>query len=224
MLCEFCDELNHPSCSRFARVYAPNVEHRIVARRGDLVAMPTIGQLFPGSLLVLPTAHVETMALLPEGTLSDLVLLLADLESVISRHGQVITFEHGARCETRGGCGIYHAHLHLVPVPGHVSTDDLLPAESDVLVPEHAPSLFAALESLRTSSEYLLLQDCEHQVRFLDLSASSGPRYPSQHFRRALVDLFKLERPWDWRMYEEPEPSLLETLAMFEDSHAPVGG
>ncbi len=129
MLCEFCEEFRHPWRSRFAQVHAPVVTDRVVERRGDLVAMPTIGQLFPGSLLVLPTTHVETMASLPENAMLDLAPFVTDLESTIGRNGPVIAFEHGACCISGGGCGIYHAHLHLVPVPVRVSIDDLLPTD-----------------------------------------------------------------------------------------------
>jgi len=116
MPCEFCDEFRNPFNSRFAQIYAPLVKNRVVAQRGNLVAMPTIGQLFPGSLLVMPMTHVETMALLPESALLDLSTFITDLEMVIGQNGPVIAFEHGARCITSGGCGVYHAHLHLVAV------------------------------------------------------------------------------------------------------------
>ncbi|MBA7656390.1 hypothetical protein ES703_64314 [subsurface metagenome] len=219
MPCEFCDEFRHPFNSRFAQIYAPLVKNRVVAQRGNLVAMPTIGQLFPGSLLVMPMSHVETMASLPESALLDLSTFITDLEMVIGQNSPVIAFEHGARCITGGGCGVYHAHLHLVPVPTPVSIDDLLPNKEDLQFSKLATSISTGLQSLMSSPEYLLFRDCDYRVRFLELSTLSHKRYPSQYFRRALAELFNLDRSWDWRTYQEPEQYLFETINMFRDAN-----
>lgn len=222
MLCEFCDEFCHPFNSRFAQIYAPLVKSRVVAQRGNLVAMPTIGQLFPGSLLVMPMTHVETMASLPESALLDLPTFITDLEMVIGQNSPVIAFEHGARCITGGGCGVYHAHLHLIAVPNPVSIDDLLPNKEDLQFSKLATSISTGLQSLVSSSEYLLVRDCDYRVRFLELSTSSHKRYPSQYFRRALAELFNLDRSWDWRTYQEAEQYLLDTINMFRNANVSV--
>src|SRR5712692_2481218 len=60
--CEFCLELESPAESRFGQIYGSLVNSRIVDRLGNYVAIPTIGQLLKGSLLILPGDHVETMA------------------------------------------------------------------------------------------------------------------------------------------------------------------
>ncbi len=59
-------------------------------------------------------------------------------------------------------------------------------------------------------------------MRFIDLSSSPGMRYPSQYFRRTLAERFNLNRPWDWRNYEEPEQYVLDTVAMFESANVPL--
>ena len=218
MNCEFCDEFRYPASSRFAQIYAPHAVDRVVAQRGNLVAMPTIGQLFPGSLLVMPITHTETMASLPEDEVFQLSSFISELEAVIGRDGPVIAIEHGARCETGGGCGIYHAHLHLVPVPTSVSVADLLPMEIDSDSYKTAPSLSAGLCALRSSPEYLIARDSARQVRFIESPSSLGKRYPSQYFRRILTDLFDLDGSWDWRTYQEPEQYVFETINMFRSA------
>ncbi len=100
MYCEFCEELRDSSHSRFAGIYAPFLADRVVARHGSLVAMPTIGQLFRGSLLIVPMTHHETMASLPQRAMADLAPFLTDLESVIGPNEPMIAFEHGAHLET----------------------------------------------------------------------------------------------------------------------------
>lgn len=219
MLCEFCDELRHHHNSRFAKIYAPFITNRVVVEYGDFVAMPTIGQLFPGSLLVLPKTHIETMSTLSEKTFQELETFLFDLEEVISQNGPVIIFEHGASCTTGSGCGIYHAHIHLVPVPTSVSVDNLLPTNTDLDLFRVSSSFISGLCKLRDSSEYLIIRDTEHQVRFIESPSSFGKQYPSQYFRKTLADLFGLDRSWDWRTYQGPEQYLLDTINIFRGTN-----
>jgi diadenosine tetraphosphate (Ap4A) HIT family hydrolase len=216
MFCEFCQELTNPQHSRFSQMYAPLVNRRIVAEYGRFVAMPTIGQLFRGSLLILPRVHVETMASLSENGLALLDAFLMELKAVVSPTGPVVTFEHGARCTTGGGCGIYHAHVHLVPVPARVSAESLLSSQSSTEHVKHAPSLGVAFGELRSSDQYLLIRDSDGRVSFLEPSSASQNQYPSQYFRRVLADHFRCGRPWNWRAYVDREPDLLDTIQMFE--------
>ena len=219
MDCDFCDELRRPDNSRFAEIYASYTTNRVVARFGNLVAMPTIGQLFPGSLLIIPITHIETMSSLREDEMSQLSSFINDLEAAISHEGPVIAFEHGARCETGGGCGIYHAHLHLVPVPNHISVTDLLPIGIDSEPFNSAISIVDGLCTLRYSSEYLIVRDSQKNVRFIESLTSFGKQYPSQYFRRRLTELFNLHCSWDWRTYQEPEQYVFETINMFKDTN-----
>src|SRR5260370_16821020 len=62
--CEFCLELSASPAARFATIYGAN-RTRVVASQNKIVVMPTIGQLFTGSLFVLPNFHFETIADLP---------------------------------------------------------------------------------------------------------------------------------------------------------------
>lgn len=219
MFCEFCDELLNPFNSRFAKIYSPTANNRVVAQCGNLIAMPTIGQLFPGSLLVMPMTHVETMASLPENEISQLPSFISDLETVIYHYGPVVAFEHGARCETGGGCGIYHAHLHLVPVPNRISVTDILPTAVNSDPFRSAVSLIDGLRSLRHSFEYLIARDSKHNVKFIESTTSLAGQYPSQYFRRRLTELFDLRCSWDWRTYHQPEQHLFDTINIFRNAN-----
>lgn len=209
--CEFCDEFTNPKSSRFEQIYGSVVKSRIVANQGAFVAMPTIGQLFRGSLLILPVDHFETMAEVPDLMLSSLATLLMRIESWILPLGRPILFEHGARCSTGGGCGIYHAHMHLVPVPGQVHYMDILPDGAC-----QVSNLGEAFRQLTNSNEYLLFRDTAGQVVFLEPSETQLQRFASQYFRRMLVQHFRLEASWDWRAYNRKEPWLLDTLNWYK--------
>lgn len=207
--CEFCIELGGRPGARFANIY-PQLGSRVLLREDGLVALPTLGQLFPGSLLLMPEQHYETCADLP-GPIADRMSKLASrLAATSRRFGQPVFFEHGARQDTGGSCGIYHAHLHLIPLPGSVPPGDLFPAHLSV-----AADLRAALRSLRGCSQYLLAGN-EHGVayaRVADMATQPG----SQYFRRLLAERFESARPWDWRAFNTPEPDVLTTLDAFDN-------
>ena len=205
--CEFCLELHDNSRARFTGIY-PDISSRVVARGDGLVAVPTIGQLFQGSLLILPEQHYETCADFPAELQVGMCRLLDELLVIARRFGEPVFFEHGARNYTGGSCGIYHAHLHLVPLPQRVR-----PA---LLFPDHqgfAVNLLSGLRDLLGCNHYLLMGDDEDVVysRVDAMMAQPG----SQYFRRLLVKRFGLPRPWDWREFNEREPDLVTTLDAF---------
>lgn len=208
--CEFCQELDSPSSSRFAQMYGKHTASRIVARQDEVVAMPTLGQLFKGSMLILPRAHFETMAQLHDSILEQVLSLLKQVEIVLKPHGHPVIFEHGARCFTGSSCGIYHAHLHMTPVPGEILIKDVLPHVS-----WHVSCLREAYAKLKNSNHYLIFCDTTGQIAALDLHDTSPNEFPSQYFRRTLTKHFSLEQPWDWRVYNYREPWILETLEWF---------
>ena len=205
--CEFCNELTKPCFSRFGKIYGQWYNTRIVAERDGLVALPTVGQLFKGSLLIMPRMHYETMAELPVSMLNGLIAILEYLENRIAPFGTPILFEHGAKCKTGAGCGIYHAHLHLLPVPGDIRWADVLPDMEWV-----AANLLEAYDRLRESENYLLIRDITGIFAAVEPRGESSSHFHSQYFRRILANHFALKAPWDWREYDCDEAWLLDTL------------
>lgn len=209
--CEFCDELRHAESSRFRRLY-PNVMSRLVLEGPRLVAMPTLGQLFKGSMLVLPRAHVETAARMSEGQLCELETCIAELERRLAGFGNCVLFEHGAICASGASCGIYHAHVHVVPVPRGVSCQSILEGKIQL-----GDGFASALRGLRNASSYLIFRDTTGLTAWRDLSLTHPYRFPSQYVRRRLAHHFQIERSWDWRQYDHAEPHLVESLQHFKD-------
>jgi diadenosine tetraphosphate (Ap4A) HIT family hydrolase len=210
--CEFCQEFAGSS-PRFEKLYGQLASTRVIARTGRFVALPTLGQLFTGSLLILPVDHVETCARLTAEARQELGELVAKMAHRVREFGEPIIFEHGATEPTGGGCGIYHAHLHIVPVPN--------PTLASTLFPEHqaqTQDLQRAWDSLQNVDEYLLMC-ADGQTLYSDLTGQPK-RFPSQFFRRRIAEHFRLEAPWDWRLYTDVEPALLQTLGVTVSAHA----
>lgn len=204
--CEFCQEFGTGEPNRFSEIYRGVTNSRIVARTRRFVAIPTLGQLFEGSLLVLPVAHLETCGQLDSDARSEMLSLADDMLVRTAAFGYPIYFEHGATAASAGGCGIHHAHLHIVPLPRKEATAALFPEATMGL--EDLASAWSALER---SDHYLLLGDGDRTLVH-NIQADVG-RFPSQFFRRRLVETFRLAVPWDWRAYGYVEPALVRTLA-----------
>lgn len=210
--CEFCREFAGRS-QRYKRLYDGLAPTRIIARTDRFVALPTLGQLFTGSLLLLPVDHIETCALLSGDARRELEDLTVEVTSRAREFGEPVLFEHGATEPTGGGCGIYHAHLHIVPLPELTSAKTLFPEHQT-----RTTGLRAAWEALQGTGEYLLMSSAGETL-YSDLSDLSG-HYPSQFFRRRIAEHFRLQAPWDWRAYTDVEPALLRTLDMSIPTHA----
>jgi len=175
--------------------------------------MPTIGQLFSGSLLLLPELHVEVCAdLLPDDR-SSLFKTIETATDVLSQIGNPLILEHGARRDSSFGCGIYHAHLHIVPIPRPVVFDEIMPPDATTFA-----TMNEALDYAKEESSYLLCRDGLGTIVAARQSTSHSHYFTSQYFRRRLCQLFPACGSWDWRTYSEPESRLLDTIAIFRKS------
>jgi len=198
--CDFCDEFESPHTWRFADAYGGSP--RLLELGSVFRLLPTVGQLVDGSLLLLPTTHQERFADLPRDVRTDAASHIELVISMPSFSAGWLLFEHGARAESGGGCGLYHAHMHIVPLAS--------PPKSQLLLGEghDAASLSDAWDSVATTSEYLVCATSNGDVRCLEINASNRHRYPSQFFRRRVRDLLGIHRPWDWREFDQPEPAI----------------
>lgn len=211
--CEFCVELSRPRASRFWRNYHHVLPSRLAVESEDFVALPTMGQIFRGSVLILPRQHHEAFALIPETKRESLYPLLDIVAQVTSNLGHLVLFEHGARAHTEGGCGIYHAHLHIVPVPAPVLWPEILQIPAST-----APSLESALRKVSQCDEYLLFHDTSGETAYI--TPQPPLTFGSQYFRRALARHFAITRSWNWRDYPSEELWLMETYQLF--SHVSI--
>lgn len=199
--CEFCSEVNGESKSRFCQFFNDALVDRTILATAEFVAVPSMGQIVPNSIMLLSRPHVERFADLAPAQLRNaegIVRQLVDLES-----HPIAVFEHGARSSTGGSCGIYHAHLHIVPMPAEVSIEGLAAG-----LDETSGSLLELFASLSLSDEYLLLSDRLRRSWARRIQAGDQKLFPSQYFRRRLS--LQAQSPlWDWRRFQQPEESVI---------------
>src|ERR1700678_2335133 len=136
--CRFCGYLKNGT--------ANSERWTVVAETELLVAVPSVGPLVPGWLLVIPKQHALSFGAVDASNLS---ALMADIQRIAmgwrDLFGPLAWFEHGpAEARSSAGCGIDHAHMHLVPT-GHF---DLLREARELFSPKlvfsNVPGLDAA--------------------------------------------------------------------------------
>jgi diadenosine tetraphosphate (Ap4A) HIT family hydrolase len=201
--CDFCNELSGSARNSFARIYKGHPESRILLRSRESVVIPSLGQIVEGYLLVLPIDHWKALGDLTEPRLDEFAATSERVGNILkNQYGPYILFEHGARTEGAGGCGIYHAHLHATPLGA-------IPDPVETLKATYPYTELVRLSELSKKSagmsSYLFYQDSKARVYLFN----SGP-LPSQYMRKLLADALN-EKDWNWREAGREE-HLLATL------------
>jgi len=186
--CDFCDEVSGGSDNTFASRYRAEFPDRSVFTTGNLMVLPSLGQIVEGHVLIVPRLHYVTIGDLPLELVEE-TQVVAELvrKGLRETYRNCIFFEHGARESAAGGCGIYHAHLHAVPV-GRDPVQQLMK--------QH---LFVRIENLgelaRASAGHSYLY---YETLSLERYVCRVDNLPSQYMRRLLAE-FIGESHWNWR-------------------------
>lgn len=204
-LCDFCLEIQNNKDTRFNRIYDRLLSSRIISDSPNFVALPTIGQLFEGSLLIIPKKHLQTFAELSHDLMIEAENFIDYLARKLNSYGFVFLFEHGTHENSGGGCGIYHAHVHLIPIPSRVKYEEFIERTG-----YEAHCLVSAWQKVGKASEYLLIKDTYGRIKVCQNKELSYS-FPSQFLRRKVAERFNLTVPWNWREYENAEPALIRT-------------
>jgi diadenosine tetraphosphate (Ap4A) HIT family hydrolase len=181
----------------------------ILKETDNFVAMPSIGALMPGYLLVLPRQHLLSFGHIPATHDAELQVLLQTMERwlMATYSASVIFFEHGPTSFTkRGGSCTDHAHLHLAPVPSHV---DLLSVMRGDFAVRQVQTMAALHDQIATGIPYLFLRHHDGTMHLCH-----APDAKSQHLRRALARQLGLHSTWDWAAFPGAE-HILATIQAF---------
>lgn len=200
--CEFCLEQETRRENQYALRYQETLPNRTVFLSPHFRVFPSLGQISEGHVLITPLRHYTAMADMPLEMISDLENICNVVRSALEQiYGQCVFFEHGTRTSECGGCGIYHAHTHAVPIAsGRVF---------ETLRERFALSALGSLSKLQTAvppeRSYLFFEDTNAN-RFITVA----DYLPSQYMRKLLADSIG-KSDWDWREVGF-EPELLRTF------------
>jgi diadenosine tetraphosphate (Ap4A) HIT family hydrolase len=83
----------------------------------NFAAIPSLGSLVEGWLLLVPKKHFISMGALPEELVAEMEGMKAKITAHVgNEYGEACVFEHGPAFASRKvGCSVDHAHLHIVP-------------------------------------------------------------------------------------------------------------
>lgn len=200
LACDLCTEIDTGLAP--AQVAAAGSPTRIVRRSSASVLLPTLGQLARGHMLLLPIEHLTGLAYGSNDRTATLFEECQEARDYVSQQfGVPVMFEHGARTGTAaGGCGVLHAHMHLVPIPKG-STLIGAPRLDGVQWTETRSEdwcIAARRLSARTGS-YLFFQDQASNTFVAPvetLASQSMRRYVGEEIGNSA---------WDWRASPRPE-------------------
>ena len=189
--CALCDVLTDkdeaPVRTFISRDELPS---EILSQKGKLIALSDVAPLGPGHTLLVSEQHVLAMNKLSSQALLELDLFRQEiagrLQSMYSL--PTIAFEHGLCNRAKSpGCGIDHAHLHMLPTD--IDVVQLFTEDFEVASLENLDKLG---EATKGHDEYLLLIDAGGGVNV------AFPDSPiSQYFRRKLAQVMGREL-WNW--------------------------
>lgn len=171
---------------------------RPVFESPNFIAVASLGALVPGWVLLLPKKHYLAMGAIPLSLRGELEEVKCALVSRLEQaYGELCAFEHGPGGPRRAvGCGVDHAHLHLVPFKGDLNS------AVQALLPDQVGWSRAGLDDCRQAFEsgldYLYLEQPLGTGRI-----AVHDHFGSQLFRRAIANHLGLENEYNWRDYPQ---------------------
>jgi ATP adenylyltransferase len=191
MACEMCSNLSSKDPAFWNKPLFESLNFRV---------LPSLGALVEGWFLLLPKRHAISMGALDDELIAEMQhvknLVVSQMERAFS---SVCAFEHGpSKTNSLVGCGVDHAHLHIVALKF-----DLLSAVQPFLPKDVRwfPASFAECQAVhRRGDDYLYLEQPIGRGWI-----ASDREFGSQLFRRAVASQIGLANQFSWR--EHPQLS-----------------
>ena len=178
--CTFCDEL---STGEPPSALAGD-EERLAWLSQQWAILPSLGPVSPLHLLVVPRRHC-TFALAAADAVPTIDAVAQAARERFSSDVDVLVFEHA---NAASGCGVVHAHAHVVTVPRNVEVRGIFGRESS-----HRLRSLNDIEELRQELSWCKVAGAS--------SAAISVRLPSQTGRRAVAAANGVTFDTDWKAY-----------------------
>ncbi len=208
--CCICDEIES---GKFPSPYTEKyeAENRCCAETSDFIVFPSISPLAVGHILIFPKYHITSLSKLSYKALMNLEMLIHHLSDyIIDDFNTSYIFEHGVSSDGLGGCGITHAHLHVIPLT--INNINKINVQVINTYPNTIKgNLVDLMCRARKTKMYILFGN---NLNELYLSCSS--EIPSQFMRRIIANTMGYVK-WDWRESTGKE-YFVSTLGKFSTS------
>lgn len=194
MACKFC-EIG-------AGEYFSDVD-RPICESADYYAISSIGGFVPGWTLIFPKKHAFNMSI--DYSNPEFQEFVRKVTAITSReYGRCVHFEHGAATlNSQTGCGVNHAHLHVVPLSKSIESLSLTSRPNYRWLKVAATNLAAICQK----SEYLFCSDGFEGIGTPGLlSILDNPE--SQFFRKLIATSLGLNSLYDYKRHRFEELTL----------------
>jgi diadenosine tetraphosphate (Ap4A) HIT family hydrolase len=190
-MCSFCAELDNGELPSVFHKHT-SVRDRVMDRNELFATVPSVAPLAVGHLMIVPIRHVRGIAQLSAIERSHVIDAAVSHAARLGREQDAVAiFEHGVGLDLQGGCGVDHAHVHLVPT----SRATVVEVRRKILLDYREASRYdlpSFLDATPPSDSYMWFGASDGPV-----TAVRTHEIPSQYLRRAFGEL--VGREWDWR-------------------------
>jgi diadenosine tetraphosphate (Ap4A) HIT family hydrolase len=192
--CCFCNEL---ICGIMPKefIMQSGQNCRFIMLDPDFTAMPSISPLAIGHVLIIPKSHVTSLAQLSPDLIKKFVQFKkAVVGKIEAKFGTTLCWEHGVGLGRTGGCGVTHAHMHVLPLyeEGIYQIHNKLRIS---VSPKILIEGFQAINTVIHRTDTYLYWELTKQRQFF---VSIGEHIPSQLIRRMAADIQGVPE-WNWR-------------------------
>jgi ATP adenylyltransferase len=199
-------------CSNLVSAVSPEAWDRPVFESSNFVALPSLGSLVEGWLLLVPKEHYISMGSLPTSLVTEMEEMKATVSAhVRNQYGEICVFEHGPAVASRKvGCSVDHAHLHIVPAAFDIgqAARPFMPNDAEWV----RASWIECREAHQAGKDYLYF---EQPLGYGRIATHS--EFESQVFRRVIAS--EIGRPGDFNWREHPELSTVaRTINVFSST------
>lgn len=189
--CVLCDAISDSDAAP-VRLFIDrhSLPSEVLEETEDFVAISDVSPLAPGHTLIVSRKHILASARLSTRAMVSLDEFRLNIQSRLSRiYGMpTVVFEHGICDRARmSGCGIDHAHLHVLP-----TVEDMQSRFREDYEIVEVPRIEEVASCVGRRGEYLLLAVNDGPVL---LAFPTGAT--RQYFRRIAADLNN-EILWNW--------------------------
>lgn len=176
----------------------PKYKKEILYRSTNFIVLPIVGQFIKGYLLIIPTAHVMSIAqIAATSLLEEFHQVLEDIRYILSltyRTSNFLVWENGTGNSGKGKAkdSVVHAHVHIAP--SNITANYVETLSKFTLTP-------ISLKQLCNYNlhSYLLIQQDNNTWK---INNSSSIYIPRQYIRQVLAEENNIEGDqWNWRLF-----------------------
>jgi diadenosine tetraphosphate (Ap4A) HIT family hydrolase len=210
--CTFCNEIQKGIKNEFFELYKNDLPNRLIRANDQFFILPSIGQIVEGYLLILPINHMISLRTMDNCNIVNLEIIKDKIKQInytLYNKGTIF-FEHGMVNEQCGGCGIYHAHLHAVPLITDIDITNYI----ENIIPEinfHCVKNFNDIDEIVPKNMSYLYYENLNSEKYL----TSCKTIPSQIFRKIIANHLNIET-WKWQDFKY-ELKLIDTYNKFQE-------